>query len=120
MTRAQLNYLAVILSIALVFSCAKTFGDDRTKYHVVGNFIGTVAMYEFLNMIGRAGCHPEYHDCSNTKEMLILAVPAMLATGLLMEASQSIERNEKIDMGDVGANALGVGLGVGAVFAFDL
>jgi hypothetical protein len=120
MNRAQVKYLALILSIALVFSCSKTFADERTLLHVSSNLVGTLALYEFLNLMGRAGCHPKYHDCRNTKEMLLIAVPAMLATGLLMEATQSMERNEKIDMGDVGANALGVGLGVGAVFAFDL
>lgn len=116
----QYNYLLVILIIALVFACSKSYGDERTPLHVGANFVGTLAVYQFLNLMGKAGCNPEYRSCENKKEMLLLAAPLLFATGFLMEAAQARERKAPLDAGDVGANALGVGLAVGAVFAFDL
>lgn len=100
--------LMVVLITASVTS-VHVFGDERTPLHVGANYAATMGGYYFFKGLFR-----------EKKTPLYLVVPAMLATGLFMEAAQSIERNQRLDMGDVGANALGVGLAVGTVLVFDL
>lgn len=114
--------MLLVLSIALLFSCTKTFADERTPLHVGATFVGTLAVYQFLNLMGKAGCrdYGQEKACENKKEFLLIAATLLFATGFLIEATQAQERKAPLDLGDIGANALGVGLAVGATFVFDL
>lgn len=100
--------LTVVLIIASL-TPVHAFGDSRTPLHVGANYAATMGGYYFFKGLFK-----------EKKTPLYLVVPAVLATGLFMEALQAQERREKLDIGDLGANALGVGLAVGTVLVFDL
>jgi len=110
----QKQYMLLIFLIAFFMCvCANAHADSRTPRHVGANYAATMGAYWFFNGM--------FHmKKEQRKEALLLVVPAMLATGLLMEAIQAQERGQRLDMGDLGANALGVGLAVGTVFVWDL
>lgn len=103
----QFVLMAVLITASL--TPVHVFGDERTPLHVGANYAATVGGYYFFKGLFR-----------EKKTPLYLVVPAVLATGLFMEAIQAQERGTRLDMGDVGANALGVGLAVGTVLVFDL
>lgn len=100
--------MMLIVVLFLLFT-ANAFGDERTKLHIGANYAATMGGYFFFKGLFR-----------EKKTPLYLVVPAVLATGLLMEALQAQSRGSNLDVGDLGANALGVGLAVGTVFIFDL
>jgi hypothetical protein len=100
--------LTVVLIIASL-SPVSAFADSRTPLHMGANYAATMGGYYFFKGLFR-----------EKKTPLYLVVPAVLATGLFMEALQAQERRRPLDMGDIGANALGVGLAVGTVLVFDL
>lgn len=104
----QKQYMLVIFLIAF-FMCVWAQADERTPLHVGANYAATMGGYYFFKGLMREKRTPLY-----------LVVPAVLATGLFIEALQAQERGTRLDMGDLGANALGVGLAVGTVWAFDL
>jgi len=97
------------LLLVLLLLTNNSYGDSRTPIHIGANYAATMGGYYFFKGLFR-----------EKKTPLYLVVPAVLATGLFMEALQAQERREKLDMGDLGANALGVGLAVGTVLVFDL
>lgn len=103
------QFVLMVVLITASLTPVHVFGDSRTPLHVGANYAATVGGYYFFKGLFR-----------EKKTPLYLVVPAVLATGLFMEAAQSIERNQRLDLGDVGANALGAGLAVGTVLVFDL
>lgn len=104
----QKQYMLLIFLVAF-FMCVWAQADERTPIHVGANYAATIGGYYFFKGLMR-----------EKKTPLYLVVPAVLATGLFMEALQAQERGTCLDMGDVGANALGVGLAVGTVLVWDL
>lgn len=105
---SQKTYMMLVFLVAF-FLCCVSRADERTPLHVSANYAATMGGYYFFKGLMR-----------EKKTPLYLVVPAVLAAGLFMEALQAQERGQKLDMGDLGANALGVGLAVGTVFIFDL
>jgi hypothetical protein len=107
----QKQYMLLIFLIAF-FMCvwsANAQADSRTPLHVGANYAATIGGYYFFKGLMR-----------EKKTPLYLVVPAVLATGLFMEALQAQERGQKLDVGDLLSNSVGVGLAVGTVWVFDL